>query len=100
MVHKHDWVTGLLCEIERYCASNGLNRLAFDLSHAISTATEEIEVMESNSNVIYLSEYEDRKVLDVAKSILLAYTWQVEDVNGPLVFARHPAVSAEVVPLF
>ena len=80
MVHKHDWVIGLLCEVERYCKSNDLNRLAAEVSQAISTAADEIDVMQPPSNVINLSEYREKAVLKDAESIVGAYGRSFEDV--------------------
>ena len=80
MVHKHDWMIGLLCEVELYCNTNDLNRLAAAVSHAISTAAEEIDVIQSASNVINLSDYREKKVRKDAESIVLAYGRHIEDI--------------------
>ena len=79
MVHKHDWLTGILCEIECYCTTNKLDRLALEISRAISTAAEEIDAQDSTSKVIHLSVYRDRKIASGAETIILKYGAYIDD---------------------
>jgi hypothetical protein len=79
-MHKHDWVTGLLSEIEQYCIANRLDAVTRAVTQAISVATEELDRLELPENIIYISDYMDKKILDDKERIIRAFSGNLEDL--------------------
>lgn len=77
---KHDWVTGLLSEIELYCIANKLYGVAAAVSAATSVAAVDLNTLEIPGNVVYISEYIDKKYLSDCENIVRAYAGNIEEM--------------------
>ena len=62
-MNKHDWLIGVLSDIENYARVNNLKRITSATSDLIDTTILEInETMQSTTNIIQLSAYRTTKV--------------------------------------
>lgn len=77
-MRKHDWVTGLLSEIELYCIANKLHGISAAVSAAVSVAVLDLNKMESPENIIYISEYIDMKYLNDCENIVRTFAGNIE----------------------
>lgn len=88
-MRSHVWLVGLLEDLEKYAAVNGLKSLAVYFSEGFDIALSDIDECEAQSNIVDLEQYRSQKCLPLAAgartdydtSIILKYFDEIESIR-------------------
>lgn len=81
-MRNHDWLIGLLTELESFAGLNKLPRTMKAIYDAIETTIEEQLAAEVASNVIFLCEYRSEPARPRGDHIVSAYALEIAELLG------------------